>query len=176
MYISRDEFSYVSGLPFSQVSLMQKRVENMQTVLDYATKGEGPLTSFGGVEGLAFINTKYANLTIDQPDIELHFLSGNPVGGENMRKVHGLTEEFYKTVFEPIIDKDMWSVVPVSNNNYVNDVLRSISTASGQIITQFVPESVRGQKNNYLLSFKYLHSHFFGTKSGKAFELKTYIS
>ena len=36
----------------------------------------GPLTSLGAIEGLAWIPTKYANKSIDLPDIELHFASG----------------------------------------------------------------------------------------------------
>lgn len=91
-------------------------MENVQTVLNYATMGDGPLTVMGGVEGLAFINTKYANHSVDQPDIELHFVSGstNSDGGVQLWKAHGLKEEFYKTVYEPINNKDVWSAIPVS--------------------------------------------------------------
>jgi hypothetical protein len=39
--------------------------------------GDGPLTVLGGVEGLAFVNTKYANASEDFPDIEFHFVSGS---------------------------------------------------------------------------------------------------
>lgn len=98
------------------MSLTQERVENVQTVLNYATMGDGPLTVMGGVEGLAFINTKYANHSVDQPDIELHFVSGstNSDGGVQLWKAHGLKEEFYKSVYEPINNKDVWSAIPVS--------------------------------------------------------------
>jgi len=99
------------------VSLTQERIENVQTVLNYATMGDGPLTVMGGVEGLAFINTKYANQSVDQPDIEMHFVSGstNSDGGVQLWKAHGLKEEFYKTVYEPIHNKDVWSAIPVSD-------------------------------------------------------------
>jgi len=78
--------------------------------------GDGPLTVMGGVEGLAFINTKYANHSVDTPDIELHFVSGstNSDGGVQLWKAHGLKEEFYKSVYEPINNKDVWSAIPVS--------------------------------------------------------------
>jgi glucose dehydrogenase (acceptor) len=99
---------------------MQERIENVQTVLNYATMGDGPLTVMGGVEGLAFINTKYANHSVDQPDIELHFVSGstNSDGGVQLWKAHGLKEDFYKSVYEPINNKDVWSAIPVSTYYY----------------------------------------------------------
>lgn len=98
------------------MSLIQERIENVPTVLNYATMGDGPLTVMGGVEGLAFINTKYANHSVDTPDIELHFVSGstNSDGGVHLWKAHGLKEEFYKSVYEPINNKDVWSAIPVS--------------------------------------------------------------
>lgn len=30
------------------------------------------MTSLGGLEGIAFVNTKYANTSIDWPDIQFH--------------------------------------------------------------------------------------------------------
>lgn len=77
--------------------------------------GDGPLTVLGGVEGLAFVNTKYANASLDYPDIELHFISGstNSDGGGQIRKVHGLTKQFYDAVYGPISEKDTWSVIPM---------------------------------------------------------------
>ncbi|XP_050443792.1 glucose dehydrogenase [FAD, quinone]-like [Adelges cooleyi] len=108
----------LGGLAFvinQHVSLIQERVENVQTVLNYATMGDGPLTVMGGVEGLAFINTKFNNKSFDQPDIELHFVSGstNSDGGVQLWKAHGLREDFYKSVYEPINNKDVWSAIPM---------------------------------------------------------------
>ncbi|RWS25608.1 uncharacterized protein B4U80_11265 [Leptotrombidium deliense] len=44
--------------------------------LHYLTTGRGPLTILGGVEGLGFIKTKYANYSDDFPDFQVHLLSG----------------------------------------------------------------------------------------------------
>ncbi|RZF33403.1 hypothetical protein LSTR_LSTR015364 [Laodelphax striatellus] len=98
-----------------EVSLVQKRYESVKAILQYATLGDGPLTVLGGVEGLAFINTKYANVSEDFPDIEFHLVSGsvNSDGGHQLRKAHGLKDSFYKEVFEPIENKDVWSAVPM---------------------------------------------------------------
>ncbi|EFN84154.1 glucose dehydrogenase [FAD, quinone] isoform X2 [Harpegnathos saltator] len=108
----------LGGLTFmvnQEISMVQKRLENTQAVIQYAVLGNGPLTVLGGVEGLAFVNTKYANASLDFPDIELHFVSGstNSDGGTQLRKVHGLAEQFYDKVFGPINDKDTWSALPM---------------------------------------------------------------
>lgn len=83
--------------------------------MQYAVLGDGPLTILGGVEGVAFVNTKYTNASLDFPDIELHFVSGstNSDSGAQIRKIHGLTKRFYDAVFGPINNKDAWSVIPM---------------------------------------------------------------
>ncbi|XP_055698391.1 glucose dehydrogenase [FAD, quinone] [Phlebotomus papatasi] len=108
----------LGGLTFmvnQPVAIVENRLHSMSTVLQYAVFGQGPLTILGGVEGLAFVNTKYANATDDYPDIEFHFVSGstNSDGGVQLRKAHGLTEAFYDYVFGPINNKDSWSIIPM---------------------------------------------------------------
>ncbi|CAH0394237.1 unnamed protein product [Bemisia tabaci] len=98
-----------------KISIVQDRIESVPSVLKYAMLGDGPLTVPGGVEALAFVNTKYANETEDYPDIEFHLVSGstNSDGGVQIRKAHGLTDEFYENVFAPINNQDVWSAIPV---------------------------------------------------------------
>jgi choline dehydrogenase-like flavoprotein len=71
------------------VTLVQSRYENIPSVLKYAMFGSGPLTVLGGVEGMAWIPTKYENRSKDWPDIEFHFVSGSlgSDGGRQIRKV-----------------------------------------------------------------------------------------
>lgn len=38
-----------------------------------------PYAMMGGVEGLAWVNTKYANASDDWPDVQYHFASGSDV-------------------------------------------------------------------------------------------------
>lgn len=45
----------------------------MQVALEYIVRERGPMTSLGGVEGLAFVNTKYAPESGTWPDIQFHF-------------------------------------------------------------------------------------------------------
>ncbi|XP_055388472.1 glucose dehydrogenase [FAD, quinone]-like [Condylostylus longicornis] len=108
----------LGGLTFAvnqPVSIVESRFHSMATVLQYAVFGQGPLTILGGVEGLAFVNTKYANKTEDYPDIEFHFVSGstNSDGGTQLWKAHGLSRQFYDIVFDKINNKDVWSVIPM---------------------------------------------------------------
>ncbi|PNF38177.1 hypothetical protein B7P43_G14240, partial [Cryptotermes secundus] len=89
-HIGLGGFTFMVNQP---VSLVQSRYENVPSVLKYAMFGDGPLTVLGGVEGLAFVSTKYANASEDFPDIEFHFISGstNSDGGRQIRKAHGIT-------------------------------------------------------------------------------------
>jgi len=98
-----------------EVSIVAKRYNNIQTLLKFALPRKGVLTSLGGVEAIAFINTKYANVSLDFPDIELHFFSGgiNSDGGTQIRRMQGLTKQFYDAVYGDINDKDTWSVIPI---------------------------------------------------------------
>lgn len=61
------------------VSLLQDRFLNLPTLLNYSAYGGGPLSLFGGVEALAFINTKYADPNDDWPDVQFHFAPGSDV-------------------------------------------------------------------------------------------------
>ena len=108
----------LGGLTFlinRPVSITLDRVYAVKPLMQYAVMGGGPLTIMGGVEGLAFVNTKYANASDDFPDIEFHFISGstNSDGGAQLKKAHGLTDDFFSRVFGPIINKDAWSVIPM---------------------------------------------------------------
>ncbi|KAI5635483.1 GMC oxidoreductase domain-containing protein [Phthorimaea operculella] len=108
----------LGGLAFmvnKPISIVEHRLHTVSTLMEYAVMGEGPLTIMGGVEGLAFVNTKYVNASDDFPDIEFHFISGstNSDGGEQLRKVHGLMETFYDAVFRPINNMDVWSIIPM---------------------------------------------------------------
>lgn len=81
----------------------------------YFTKGKGPLTSLGGVEGLAFVHTKYSNSSSDWPDIEIHFSAGNVFadGGKSLVKLAGLAPEIWDTVYKPFEKLDSFSLLPV---------------------------------------------------------------
>lgn len=96
------------------VSLVQTRYENIPSVLKYAIFGSGPLTVLGGVEGLAWVPTKFTNRSLDWPDIEFHFVSGSPAsdGGRQIRKAHGISDAMWQ-MYRPLAYRDTWSVIPM---------------------------------------------------------------
>ncbi|XP_060831075.1 glucose dehydrogenase [FAD, quinone]-like [Bombus pascuorum] len=111
------DHAIVGGITFlvnKPVSLLESRLYDIRHVLEYVISGAGPFTELGGVEGLAFINTKYANASDDFPDMELHFLplSQNADGGRILRKIYGVSREYYYTVFREFLNKDAWTVLP----------------------------------------------------------------
>ncbi|XP_003402064.2 glucose dehydrogenase [FAD, quinone] [Bombus terrestris] len=106
---------FVGGITFSlneEVSLVESRLYDIRHVLEYTICGAGPFTALGGVEGLAFINTKYANASDDFPDMQLHFASLGQSSSSVFRKICGLKREYYDTVFGEFLEKDVWSVLP----------------------------------------------------------------
>ena len=64
----------------------------------------------GGVEGLAFVNTKYANVSDDFPDFEIHMSSATVTtdGGRGIKQYAGITDEvsihFFSLNFPFIFD------------------------------------------------------------------------
>lgn len=67
------------------VSIVQDRFQTVPVTTHYIINERGPMTTLGGLEGLAFVNTKYANKSNNHPDIQFHFApaSVNSDAGEN---------------------------------------------------------------------------------------------
>lgn len=106
----------VGGLVFlidHPVGFVMNRLVNLNSALRYAFTEDGPLTSSIGLEAVAFINTKYANASIDWPDIELHFTSAALSSDPHVKVAHGLKDEFYTEVFKEINNKDAYSILPM---------------------------------------------------------------
>ena len=108
----------VGGLGFltdAPVTVVQSRVFVAKSFTQWSTLGIGPLTMLGGLDGLGFIKTKYANKSEDFPDVEIHFIPSSPSsdGGETVRKNMGLKEELFMKVFKPNLYKDSYAYYPV---------------------------------------------------------------
>ncbi|XP_032526926.1 glucose dehydrogenase [FAD, quinone] [Danaus plexippus] len=108
----------VGGLTFlvdKPVGIVQNRLQAFPVTMNYVLNERGPMTTLGGLEGIAFVNTKYANSSGLWPDIQFHmapatFASDN---GQTVKKVLGLKDEIYDTVFKPIANKDGWTIMPL---------------------------------------------------------------
>ncbi|KAK9308518.1 hypothetical protein QLX08_001510 [Tetragonisca angustula] len=105
----------VAGLVFTvnqDISYIESKMYNIYNALNYLIYGNGPMTTFGAVETLGFINTKYANVTDDFPDIGTLLVAGSLVsdGGRNIRKAHGLTTESYEAMLGEVNNANTWGV------------------------------------------------------------------
>ncbi|KAJ8885273.1 hypothetical protein PR048_011470 [Dryococelus australis] len=108
----------LGGLTFvidEPVTFKKSRFQTMTTALEYVVNERGPLTSLGGIEGVAFLNTKYANKSGLWPDIQFHFApsSVNSDGGEQIRKILGLRDRIYNTMYKPLVNSETWTILPL---------------------------------------------------------------
>lgn len=75
----------------------------------------GPLYAMPACEVMAFVNTKFQNSNEDWPDIQ--FLMGSYAdgsdGGLYGKKAAGMSDEYFSHVYESIIYKDAYMVVPL---------------------------------------------------------------
>lgn len=108
----------MGGLTFlidKPVSIVQSRFQPTPMTMHYVVNGRGPMSTLGGVEAYAFVNTKYANASGLFPDIQFHMApaSISSDAGVQVRKVLGITDEVYNTVFRPITNRDAWTIMPL---------------------------------------------------------------
>ncbi|XP_015783745.1 glucose dehydrogenase [FAD, quinone]-like isoform X1 [Tetranychus urticae] len=111
-HIGAGGLSFLTDAP---VTVVQPRVFVAKSFTQWSTLGIGPLTMLGGLDGLGFINTKYANKSDDWPDVEIHFIPSCPSsdGGESVRKNMNLKDELFLQVYGPNLYKDAYSYYPV---------------------------------------------------------------
>lgn len=104
------------------VSIVDKRVStNLNFAFDYVFRNTGPLTSPGGAEGVAFVNTLFfgnasrRGRSEDVSDIEIVMgsggLSGDTTGA--FKKSIGIRDDVYETMFRKVAGKDGFSLVPI---------------------------------------------------------------
>ncbi|VVC93044.1 glucose dehydrogenase [FAD, quinone] [Leptidea sinapis] len=108
----------VGGIVFEidyPISIVMNRLVNINSALRYAVMEDGPLTSSIGLEVVAFINTKYANASDDWPDMEFMMTSASTPsdGGTQVKKAHGITDDYYDAVFSHLTNKDVMGIFPM---------------------------------------------------------------
>lgn len=107
----------LGGLTFvvnDPITFTKSRYQTIPVALEYIMNERGPLTN-PGVEGLAFVNTKYAKTSIDWPDVQFHFApsSINSDGGEQIRRIVGLRDRVYNTMYKPLVKAETWTILPL---------------------------------------------------------------
>ncbi|KAI4454910.1 glucose-methanol-choline gmc oxidoreductase [Holotrichia oblita] len=112
----QDHLTFV-GLVFT---VNQSDTLNVQTSLttesvrNYLNTGTGPITSLGGVEGLAYVqvlDSKVPNF----PDVELLFVGGALNGdyGLGVRRSMHIKDDVYDVVWRPLHDVPTWTIFPM---------------------------------------------------------------
>ncbi|XP_046631272.1 glucose dehydrogenase [FAD, quinone]-like [Daphnia pulicaria] len=96
------------------VSYVETRFLNIPSVLNYV-RNRGPLTALSGTEGLAWVNTKYADPNDDFPDMQLQFIAGSGVsdGGLSLKANDNVKDSVWKEYYEPIAYRDSWQPIPI---------------------------------------------------------------
>ncbi|XP_050699047.1 glucose dehydrogenase [FAD, quinone]-like isoform X1 [Eriocheir sinensis] len=127
------------------VSLLQHRVGNVPSALQYALLGTGPLASLGGVEGIAFVNTSYANVSVDWPDVQFHFVAGSYAsdGGRHLRYTLGLKEQYWATYYKPLTIRDHFSIIVVPTRPRSRGYVRLLSRDPRrypEVVTNYLSE------------------------------------
>lgn len=108
----------MAGITFlvdKPVSIIPTRLNAGSSVMHYVINERGPMTTLGGLEGVAFVNTPFANHSMDWPDIQFHMApaSLNSDNGDQVKKVLGIKDSLYNEVFSPIANKDAWTIIPL---------------------------------------------------------------
>ncbi|GBO44485.1 hypothetical protein AVEN_104963-1, partial [Araneus ventricosus] len=72
-----------------------KKAALPSSLLEYKLHATGPTTSLSGIEGMAFLNTKYNDARLDWPDVEIHLISGSPATDytQTFRQSVGMPDE-----------------------------------------------------------------------------------
>ncbi|XP_032795568.2 glucose dehydrogenase [FAD, quinone] [Daphnia magna] len=94
-------------------SVMDSRYFNIPSILNWTINGVGPLTTLGGVEGLAWVNTKFATES-DWPDIQFMFVAGTPTSdfGSIVKANNGVRDDVWDAYYKPVEGRDTWQVIP----------------------------------------------------------------
>ena len=87
----------------------------MPALLNYTLFGGTPLSLFGGIEGLAYVKSKLAPAD-DWPDIQFHFgpASDTSDDGLDVRVSHGVPDDIWNKYYQPIMNRDSWTILPVA--------------------------------------------------------------
>lgn len=106
----------LGGLTFvidEPISFTRDRYQSVKVSNEYVFQERGPMTS-QGVEGLAFVNTRFAPADGQWPDMQFHFAPASVNSdGKQVKKITGLRDSVYNTVYKPLGNADTWSILPL---------------------------------------------------------------
>ncbi|XP_034936857.1 glucose dehydrogenase [FAD, quinone]-like [Chelonus insularis] len=107
----------LGGLTFlvdEPVTFKKSRFQTLPVAMEYIFNERGPLSN-PGIEAVAFVNSKYADKSIDWPDVQFHFgpSSTNSDGGDYIKKATNLRDTVYNTMYKPLEKAETWTILPL---------------------------------------------------------------
>ncbi|XP_031838198.2 glucose dehydrogenase [FAD, quinone]-like [Nomia melanderi] len=84
-------------------------------IKEFAVNRTGPMYSLPVCEGMAFVNTKYANQTADYPDIQLFLttITDSTDGGLFMKRDCNVKDDFYGRMYENLLYQPAYGAIPL---------------------------------------------------------------
>ncbi|XP_012274576.1 glucose dehydrogenase [FAD, quinone]-like [Orussus abietinus] len=91
------------------------RFLTLASIKQFLGNRTGPLYMVPECEAMAFVKTKFADASDDHPDVQLFLASSadNSDGGLFGKRGSGLKDEFFATLYEDILYRDTYSVIPL---------------------------------------------------------------
>ncbi|XP_076653441.1 glucose dehydrogenase [FAD, quinone]-like [Halictus rubicundus] len=104
--------SYTAKQPFTAIG---PKALNLEALEKFAVARKGVLYTLPICEGMAFINTKYANKSDDHPDIQILLSSASDAsdGGLLIKRSVGVSDDFYADMYENILYKSSYAGLPL---------------------------------------------------------------
>jgi len=107
----------VIGMTFivnQSVSLIPESFfENGKDLINYFRYRNGPLSSVGAVEAVAFFDFENPTDIDGYPEIELLFVGSTICSDPNLRRTFGISDYVYNTVYKPIEKVHSWMIIPL---------------------------------------------------------------
>lgn len=80
---------------------------------DFLIGKKGPFTIPGGCEALAFIDVDNPHAMDGYPNMELLFIGGSIVSDASFRNTFGISDEYWKNMFDNISGRHSWTIFPM---------------------------------------------------------------
>ncbi|XP_023952472.2 glucose dehydrogenase [FAD, quinone]-like [Bicyclus anynana] len=117
-HIAMGGHSFLFDNPYnngSDYSFNLNNIMSIPSLIDFALYKKGPLYSMMEAEAMGFVNTKYQDPREDYPDIQLFIAptADNMDGGLFGKRANGLSDETYAELYEDILYKPSFSIVPL---------------------------------------------------------------
>lgn len=110
----------IFSLNVTDISFIENRILNFQSIIEWLHNGDNALASPGAVEGIGYIKTEISDDPDPSvPDMELiniggSFVSdGGPGASKSVRRGMRIVNSIFDEAFGPIDGKDSWSTFPM---------------------------------------------------------------